>query len=131
MIIGAHFLLYSKDAEADRAFLRDILGLRPVDVGHGWLIFGMSPAEAAVHPLEGDFSHEHAGQEMLGAVLYLMCDDLEAQIASFRAKNVQFTPVQTAPWGITTSMELPSGGKLGLYQPRHETALHLQLPSTE
>lgn len=133
MIIGSHFLLYSKDAEADRAFLRDVLGFRPVDVGHGWLIFGISPAEAAVHPLEDDFSfsHEHAGQQMLGAVLYLMCDDLEAQIASLRTKNVQCTPVQTAPWGITSSIPLPSGGKIGLYQPKHPTALHLRLSSSE
>ena len=127
MIIGAHFLLYSTDAEADRTFLRDVLGLRPVDVGHGWLIFGMSPAEAAVHPLEGDFSHQHAGQEMLGAVLYLMCDDLEAEVALLTTKGVQSTPVQTAQWGITTSIPLPSGGKIGLYQPLHPTALHLKL----
>jgi catechol 2,3-dioxygenase-like lactoylglutathione lyase family enzyme len=127
MIIGAHFLLYSTDAEADRTFLRDVLGLRPVDVGHGWLIFGMSPAEAAVHPLEGDFSHQHAGQEMLGAVLSLICDDLEAEVALLTTKGVQSTPVQTAQWGITTSIPLPSGGKIGLYQPLHPTALHLKL----
>jgi catechol 2,3-dioxygenase-like lactoylglutathione lyase family enzyme len=130
MITGAHFLLYSRNAEADRAFFRDILGLTSVDVGHGWLIFGMTPAEAAIHPLEGQtFAHEHAGQEMLGAVLYLMCDDLDALIASLKAHHVQCTPVQTAPWGITTSIPLPSGGKIGLYQPHHPTALHLRLGS--
>ncbi len=131
MIIGSHFLLYSKDADADRAFLRDVLGLRPVDVGHGWLIFGMSPAEAAVHPQDEEFSREHAGQQMLGAVLYFMCDDLEAQIAALKAKSVECTQVQTAPWGVTSSIPLPSGAKVGLYEPRHPTALHLKLSSTE
>ncbi len=131
MILGSHFLLYSKDADADRAFLRDVMGLRHVDAGHGWPIFGMSPAEAAVHPLDEDFFREHAGQQMLGAVLYFMCDDLEAQIGALKAKSVDCTPVQTAPWGVTTSISLPSGGKVGLYEPRHPTALHLKLPSTE
>ena len=131
MIIGSHFLLYSKDADADRAFLRDALGLRPVDAGHRWLIFGMSPAEAAVHPLDEGFSREHAGEQMLNAVVYFMCDDLEAQIADLKAKSVECAPVQTARWGVTTSISLPSGGKIGLYEPRHPTALHLKLPTTE
>ena len=131
MIVGAHFLLYSKDAKADRAFLRDVLGLRPIDLGHGWLIFGMSPAEAAVHPVDDEFSHEHAGEQMLGAVLYFMCDNLEAEIASLRARNVECAPVQSAAWGVTTSFPLPSGGRVGLYEPRHSTALHLKLPSSE
>jgi hypothetical protein len=132
MITGAHFLLYSKNAEADRAFFRDILGLSSVDVGHGWLIFGMNAAEAAIHPLEQEeFSHEHAGQEMLGGVLYLMCDDLDELIGSLQAHDVHCTPLQTAPWGITTSIPLPSGGKIGLSQPRHPTALHLKLSSTQ
>jgi len=125
MIIGAHFLLYSKDPEADRAFFRDVLGFPSVDVGHGWLIFAMSPAEAAIHPMDGEFSQRHAGHELLGAVLYLMCDDLQAQIASLKTKNVSCTEVQTANWGITTTIPLPSGGAIGLYQPAHPTALHL------
>jgi catechol 2,3-dioxygenase-like lactoylglutathione lyase family enzyme len=125
MIIGAHFLLYSKDPEADRAFLRDVLGLPYVDVGHGWLIFAMSPAEAAIHPLDGEFSQQHAGHELLGAVLYLMCDDLDAQVAALQAKNVECTELETAPWGIKTTIPLPSGGAIGLYQPRHPTALNL------
>ena len=78
MINGAHFLIYSKDADADRAFIRDVLGFRPVDAGHGWLIFGLPPSELAVHPGEGDFTQDHAGHEMLGIVLYLMCDDVHA-----------------------------------------------------
>src|SRR5215467_9556832 len=126
MIIGAHFLLYSKDPESDRAFFRDVLGFRYVDVGEGWLIFAMSPAEAAIHPLAGEFSQEHAGHQLLGAVLYLMCDDLDAQMASLKAKNVQCSAVEHAPWGSATTIPLPSGGRIGLYQPRHETALNLK-----
>lgn len=125
MIIGAHLLFYSKDAEADRAFLRDVLNFRSVDVGGGWLIFAMPPAEAAFHPLEGEFSQQHAGQKLLGAVLYLMCDDLDALMESLKAKGVQCTEVQTASWGRSTSFPLPSGGHIGLYQPSHPTALDL------
>lgn len=126
MIIGSHFLLYSKDAEADRVFFRDVLELPCVDVGHGWLIFGMNPAEAAIHPLDGEFSQDHAGHRLLGAVLYLMCDDVDATIASLKAKNVQCTEIESAPWGSKTTIPLPSGGEIGLYQPRHQTALHLK-----
>ena len=125
MITGAHLLFYSQDPDADRAFFRDVLGLSFVDVGHGWLIFGLPAAEAAIHPAEGEFSQLHAGDELLGAVLYLMCDDLKATISSFREKNVQCTELQEAPWGISTTIPLPSGRALGLYEPRHETALHL------
>ncbi|HTS37720.1 MAG TPA: hypothetical protein VMH04_18740 [Candidatus Solibacter sp.] len=126
MIIGTHFLLYSKAAEADRAFFRDVLELPFVNVGEGWLIFGMSPAEAGIHPLEGEFSQDHAGHKLLGAVLYLMCDDLNATIASLKTKNVQCSEVESAPWGSKTTIPLPSGGEIGLYQPRHQTALHLK-----
>ncbi|HET6177451.1 MAG TPA: VOC family protein [Candidatus Sulfotelmatobacter sp.] len=125
MIIGAHFLLYSRDPEADRAFFRDVLGFRAIDAGEGWLIFAMPPAEAGIHPLDGEFSQRHAGHELLGAVLYLMCDDLEALMASLKAKNVHCTEVQTAGWGTTTTIRLPSGGSIGLYQPRHPTAFNL------
>ena len=126
MIIGAHFLLYSKDPEADRAFFRDVLGLRYVDVGEGWLIFAVSPAEAAIHPGNGDFSQSHAGHQLLGAVLYLMCDDLDAFITALHAKNVECSVPESAPWGTATTIPLPSGGRIGLYQPRHATALHLE-----
>ena len=125
MIFGAHVLFYSQDPEADRAFFSDVLELRSVDVGHGWLIFAMPPAEAAIHPSELDFSQTHAGQQLLGAVLYLMCDDLKTEIASLRRKNVQCTEIQEAPWGSSTTIPLPSGRAIGLYQPRHETALNL------
>jgi hypothetical protein len=125
MIFGAHILFYSHDPEADRAFFTDVLGLRSVDVGHGWLIFAMPPAEAAIHPAEGDFSQTHAGEKLMGAVLYLMCDDLKAEIASLKQKNVQCSGIQQAAWGISTTIPLPSGRAIGLYQPRHETALNL------
>jgi catechol 2,3-dioxygenase-like lactoylglutathione lyase family enzyme len=126
MIFGAHVLFYSQDPEADRAFFSDVLGLRSVDVGHGWLIFAMPPTEAAIHPVDGDFSQTHAGQQLLGAVLYLMCDDLKAEITSLRAKHVVCTEIQEAPWGSSTTIPLPSGRAIGLYQPRHETALNLK-----
>jgi predicted enzyme related to lactoylglutathione lyase len=125
MIIGTHFLLYSKDPEADRAFFRDVLGFPHVDAGQGWLIFAMSPAEAAIHPLEGEPSRQHSEGRSLSAALYLMCDDLEASIASLKTKKVQCTEVEKAPWGRVTAIPLPSGGSIGLYQPRHATALDL------
>jgi len=115
-IIGAHVLLYSTNADADRAFVRNVLGFRYVDVGHGWLIFGMSPAEGRVH----------AGHKMLGAHLYLMCDDLQAFVKSLEAKKVACTEVEKEDWGIRTTIKLPSGGELGLYQPTHPTALDLE-----
>ncbi|HUC29714.1 MAG TPA: VOC family protein [Candidatus Acidoferrum sp.] len=126
MIIGSHFLLYSKNPEADRAFFQDVLGFRSVDAGEGWLIFAMSPAEMGIHPLEGEFSQSHGGQQLLGAVLYLMCDDLDALMASLKAKKVQCSDVEKAPWGSVTTIPLPSGGRIGLYQPRHPTALNLK-----
>jgi len=109
MINGAHMIIYSKDAEADRAFIKDVLGFRSVDVGHGWLIFALPPAEVAVHP--GDENDQHE--------LYLMCEDLKQTIAALDVKGIQCTDVQEPPWGILTSIRLPSGGKLGLYQPKH------------
>jgi len=125
MIIGTHVLLYSRNPEADRAFFRDVLGFRSLDVGEGWLIFAMPPAEVGIHPLDVEFTQQHAGHDLLGAVLYLMCDDLAAMIASLKAKNVQCTPVQAAGWGDATTIPLPSGGQIGLYQPRHPTAFNL------
>jgi hypothetical protein len=122
VINGAHFLIYSKDADADRVFIRDVLGFRSVDAGQGWLIFGLPPSELAVHPGEGDFTQDHAGHEMLGIVLYLMCDNLHEAVTSLQAKNVTCAPVDTAPWGLYTLVRLPSGGSIGLYQPTHPTA---------
>jgi len=125
MITGAHVLLYSNDAEADRAFFRDVLEFRWVDAGHGWLIFKLPPSEAALHPTDGDPAEGHAGHRMLGAEFYLMCDDLQALIQSLAAKNVVCAPIDRAPWGIKTTIRLPSGGAIGLYQPTHPTALAL------
>ena len=109
MINGAHVIIYSKDADADRAFLRDVLKLSHVDVGHGWLIFALPPSEVAVHPAEGD---EH--QE-----LYLMCDSLDAFIAEMKQHGVACSEPQNMGWGVLTQITLPGGGKLGVYQPRH------------
>jgi hypothetical protein len=126
MITGAHFLLYSKDPEADRAFFREILEFRAVDLGHGWLIFGLPPAELAVHPSDANFVQKHADHDLLGAILYLMCDDLLAMVKSLEAKNVRCAPITEARWGMSTSIALPSGGEIGLYQPTHLTAIDSQ-----
>ncbi|HEV7667856.1 MAG TPA: VOC family protein [Thermoanaerobaculia bacterium] len=127
MFNGAHVLFYSRDPEADRAFFSDVLELRSVDAGHGWLIFALPPAEAALHPIEDDDSpgQKHAGHQLLGAVVYLMCEDLQATVQALAAKNVVCTEIDQAPWGLKTTIPLPSGGELGLYQPRHPTALGL------
>src|SRR5688572_10566010 len=109
MITGAHSIIYSRDAEADRAFLRDVLQFPNVDVGGGWLIFGLPPAEVAVHP-----SEENDVQE-----LYLMCDDVEALVTDMKQRGIACDPVQNADWGLLTRITLPGGGKLGIYQPRH------------
>src|SRR5208282_1273876 len=106
MISGAHVIVYSQDAEADRAFFRDVLGFASVDAGHGWLIFALPPAEAAFHPGENG-AHE----------LYLMCDDLKAEIASLAKKHVRCSEVAEELWGSVTKIRLPGGGEVGLYQP--------------
>ena len=113
MIFGAHTIVYSQDAEADRAFLRDILGFASVDAGHGWLIFALPPAEVAVHPAEANGRHE----------LYLMCDDLAREMQVLAARGVACSPVQEARWGSITKLRLPGGGEIGLYQPRHPMAI--------
>jgi catechol 2,3-dioxygenase-like lactoylglutathione lyase family enzyme len=118
MIFGAHIIVYSKDADADRAFLRDVLGFRPVDAGHGWLIFALPPSEAAVHPADENGRHE----------LYLMCDDLSAEIAALEKKNVRCSEVHNERWGSIVKFQLPGGGELGLYQPKHPTPLTIPTP---
>jgi catechol 2,3-dioxygenase-like lactoylglutathione lyase family enzyme len=109
MINGAHVVIYSQDAEADRAFLRDVLGFPSVDAGHGWLIFSLPPSEAAVHPDQTGGRHE----------LYLLCDDVEIEVAALRAKGVPCIDVTDARWGLLTRITLPGGGEIGLYQPKH------------
>ena len=108
-ITGAHAIIYSRNPEADRGFLREIVGFPFVDVGQGWLIFGLPPAEVAVHPTDDDESHE----------LYLMVDDVHGFISSMTVRGVACTAARDLRWGLLTQVTLPSGGKLGVYQPRH------------
>jgi hypothetical protein len=109
MIIGAHSIIYSKNPEADRAFLKKVLGFPHVDVGHGWLIFGLPPAELAVHPSDENDVHQ----------FYLMTDDVEALVASMGVRGIETAPISNQGWGMLTQITLPGGGKLGIYQPRH------------
>jgi catechol 2,3-dioxygenase-like lactoylglutathione lyase family enzyme len=126
MLIGAHILIYSENPELDRAFVRDVLGFPGVDVGGGWLIFKLPPAEAAFHPVdEGSTRQRHAERDLQRAVVYLMCDDLDAYVKLLSTKNVRCTEIERAEWGIKTTITLPSGGEIGLYQPLHKTALDL------
>jgi catechol 2,3-dioxygenase-like lactoylglutathione lyase family enzyme len=113
MITGAHVIVYTKDPEADRNFFRDVLKFPAVDAGHGWLIFALPPAEAAFHPDEKNDKHQ----------LYFMCDDLKSTMESLRSKKVECGPVHEERWGSLTSISLPGGGKIGLYQPKHPTAI--------
>ena len=113
MIFGAHVIVYSRDADADRSFFRDILGFSSVDAGHGWLIFALPPAEVAVHP----------GDHASGDELYLMCDDLDAEIRGLAEKGVPCSEVDEARWGSVAKIRLPGGGEIGLYQPKHPLAV--------
>jgi catechol 2,3-dioxygenase-like lactoylglutathione lyase family enzyme len=115
MIEGAHVILYSRDAEADRVFLRDVLGSPGVDAGDGWLIFALPPAEVAVHPTEGEPKHE----------LYLICDDIERTLGFLSARGVEIShPASDEGWGLLASVRMPSGAELSLYEPRHPVAYH-------
>ena len=109
MISGAHVVIYSKDAEADRAFLRDVLGFPHVDVGHGWLIFALPPAEVAVHPSDSSEAHE----------LFLTCDDIGAFVEQMTERGVACSDLQIERWGTITRITLPGGGQVGVYQPAH------------
>ena len=109
MITGAHAVISSADPEADRAFFRDVLQLPHVDAGEGWLIFGLPPAEVAVHPSEKNDLHE----------FFLLCDDIEGFIAEMKQRDVACDPVRNLGWGRLTRLALPGGGKIGVYQPRH------------
>jgi catechol 2,3-dioxygenase-like lactoylglutathione lyase family enzyme len=116
MINGAHVIVYSHDAEADRAFIRDTLGFSGVDAGGGWLIFKLPPAEIAVHPADGDTKHE----------FYLMCDNIENMLAELTTKGVDIShSVSDEGWGLLASIRLPSGSDLSLYEPRHAVAYDL------
>ena len=109
MINGAHAIIYSSNAEADRGFLRDVLKLAHVDVGGGWLIFALPPAEVAIHPGDENDVHE----------LYLMCEDVDRLIADLQGHAIACAPVENLGWGLRTHVTLPGGGRLGVYQPRH------------
>ena len=126
MITGTHILFYSENPEADRLFFRQVLGFKSVDAGHGWLIFALPPAEAGIHPVEGAARNAEGNPAMMGAELHLMCDDLKAEIQRLQAHEVKCSPVDAAPWGAKTTFRLPSGRALGLYQPRHPTAIDIK-----
>ena len=109
MINGAHVMIFTRDEAADRAFLRDVLEIPSVDAGGGWLIFKLPPAELGVHGGESNDVHQ----------LYFMCDDLDTEITKLSGKGVTCAEPQQASWGRFTSVPLPGGGKLGLYQAHH------------
>ena len=116
MITGTHAIVFAGDADAARAFFDEVLGLRAVDAGGGWLIFALPPAELACHPTSRDDSGRHE--------LYLMCDDVEATVADLEAKGVEFVaPISDEGFGRMTRMRVPGGGELGLYQPTHPSPL--------
>src|SRR5262249_14354020 len=121
VVTGVHAVIFTTDAERDRAFFRDVLGLRSVDAGGGWLIFALPPAELAAHPAEEGGRHE----------LYLMCADVQAAVAERDGKGVDFAgPISEEGFGRVTAIRLPGGGELGLYQPRHPSPLSPELSSS-
>ena len=116
MITGIHALIYTKDADGVRAFFRDVLKWPSVNAGHGWLIFALPPAELGIHPTDGNGHHE----------LYLMCEDIQATVTELQDKGIELTrPITDAGFGPTTAIRIPGGGELGLYEPKHPTALGL------
>ncbi len=121
MISGAHVILYSNNATADRAFLRDVLDFGSVDAGHGWRIFALPPAEVAVHPADPPSGEQDRHRHEL----HFMCDDLKSELEALKRKGVQCSNVQEERWGSLSRIRLPSGGEIGIYQPKHPTALKL------
>jgi predicted enzyme related to lactoylglutathione lyase len=114
MITGVHAVIFTRDAERDRAFFRDVLELPSVDAGGGWLIFALPPAELAAHPAEEGGQHE----------LYLMCEDVNATVAELKAKGVEIArSISDEGFGLVTAIRLPGGSELGLYQPMHPSPL--------
>ena len=115
-IVGAHMLLYTPEAEALRAVLRDVFEWEHVE-GHdpadGWLIFKLPPSELGVHPADS------AGHEVA-----LMCRDIDATVAELRAKGVE---VRGEPrdrgFGIVTTVVLPGEVEVLLYEPKHNSPL--------
>jgi hypothetical protein len=110
MITGAHSIIYSSNAEADRDFFKNVLKFPNVDIGHGWLIFGLPPSEIAIHPSTQSGLHE----------FYLLCDDIHSLVKEMTGNKIVCTAVETQRWGLLTYLTLPGGGKLGIYEPKHE-----------
>jgi len=117
-IAGAHVIVYSANADADRTFLRDVLGFPHVDVGSGWLIFALPASEIAVHPAEKGGEH----------TLYLMVDDVTSFVARMAVRGVMCSAPQDQGWGVLTQVSLPGGGALGIYEPRHARPTWSELP---
>ena len=114
MINGVHAIIFTRDAQNDRAFFRDVLDLPSVDAGDGWLIFSLPPAELAAHPTDGDAHHE----------LYLMCDDIRATVDELRDKGVELaSEISEAGFGLMAALRLPGGSELAVYEPRHPSPL--------
>jgi catechol 2,3-dioxygenase-like lactoylglutathione lyase family enzyme len=116
MINGMHAIIYTRDADKARAFFRDVLKFPSVDAGGGWLIFALPPSEVAAHPSDDSEDHE----------LYFMCDDVKKTVDELKKKGVEFTsPVSDQGWGLLTTLRIPGGGEIGLYQARHPKAIDL------
>lgn len=117
VITGVHAIIYTHDAEQTRAFFRDVLGFPAVDAGRGWLIFALPPAELAAHPTENNGDSQHHE-------LYFMCDDVKKTVDDLKRKGVKFTkPVSDQGWGLLTTLQIPGGGEISLYQPKHPVAI--------
>lgn len=118
-INGVHWLMYSRDPDADRAFLRDVLGFSGLDIGGGWMIFALPPAEIGVHPGDGTFVQREGPHAVIGCTMWLMCDDVRVVMESLQARGVTCSAIQKEEWGAFTMVRLPSGGEIGLYAPSH------------
>ena len=123
MFWGVHFLLHSSSPEADRAFFRDVLAIPAIDSGEGWLIFALPPAEMGIHPADAPQTTAHAGHELAAATVYLMCRNLAETLDRLKAKGVSHSELREAEWGVATSIGLPGGGRLGLYEAHHPLAI--------
>ena len=123
MFFGVHLLLHSRDPEADRAFFRDVLEIPAIDAGEGWLIFTLPPAEMGIHPADATSAATDGGQSLANGTVYLMCENLAHTIDRLAAKGVAHAPVREAGWGVVASIDLPGGGKLGIYEPHHPLAI--------
>jgi catechol 2,3-dioxygenase-like lactoylglutathione lyase family enzyme len=118
VIAGAHTIVFAEDADAARAFFRDVLELPAVDAGDGWLIFALPPTELACHP--GSGWGAQTGQH----VLFFMCHDIHETVSTLESRGVDFAaPVTDEGWGLVTSFKVPGAGELGLYEPRHSSPL--------